>query len=167
MRRRSVIPDPFRFAVEGRSITGTIPLAELERVGDMLLDRPGEVTYVLSGEVGLDRKARLRLKASGVFPVQCQRCLGRIDWPMEIETVLELVRPGQPIPEHELENDEVDVIEATSDMDVPALVEDEIVLGLPLAPRHENCDMPRPAQGSQKESPFVTLARLQKKDGAE
>lgn len=167
MPRRSVIPDPFRFAAEGASVSGVIALTDLNRLSDVLVDTAGEVTYRLVGEFGLDRKARLRLTATGMLPVRCQRCLGGMEWPLGIEVVLELVRPGQPIPEDELENDEFDAIEAVPDLDVLALVEDEIVLAVPIAPRHESCDAPRPVKGSEKESPFASLVKLRKNDGAE
>jgi len=167
MPRRSVIPDPFKFAAEGGSVSGAIALADLRRLADVILDTSGEVVYSLSGEVGLDRKCRLRLKASGVLPMQCQRCLARMEWPLDLEVALELVRPGQSIPEEELENDEFDAIEATPDLDVRALVEDEIVLAVPIAPRHEDCDVPRPLTGVEKESPFASLVKIRKNDGAE
>ncbi|MDT3669044.1 MAG: YceD family protein [Aromatoleum sp.] len=167
MPRRSVIPDPFRFAAEGGSVSGAIALADLGRLSDVLVDTSGEVTYSLVGEFGLDRKALLRLTAAGMLPMHCQRCLGRLEWPLDVEVVLELVRPGQPIPEDELENDEFDAIEAVPDLDVLALVEDEIVLAVPIAPRHESCDAPRPVKGSEKESPFASLVKLRKNDGAE
>lgn len=167
MPRRSVIPDPFRFASEGASVSGTIALIDLGRLSDVLVDTPGEVAYSLVGEFGLDRKARLRLKAAAVLPMRCQRCLGRMDWALDIEVALELVRPGQSIPEDEIENDEFDAIEAAPDLDVLALVEDEIVLAVPIAPRHESCDALHPVKGSEKESPFASLVKLRKSDGAE
>ncbi len=167
MPRRSVIPDPFRFAAEGGSVSGAIALADLGRLSDVLVDTSGEATYSLVGEFGLGRKARLRLTAAGMLWMRCQRCLGRLEWPLDIEVVLELVRPGQSIPDDELENDEFDAIEAVPDLDVLALVEDEIVLAVPIAPRHESCDAPRPVKGSEKESPFASLVKLRKNDGAE
>lgn len=167
MPQRSVIPDPFKFAAEGRSLTGTIPLAELSRLADVLLDKTGEVQFSLVGEMGIDRKPRMRLAISGELSVRCQRCLGSMAWPLRVEALLELVRPGQPIPEDELEEDEFDAIEATPDMDVAALVEDEIVLVAPIAPRHEQCEAPRPDGGAVKESPFASLGKLRKTDSAE
>lgn len=163
MPERSVIPDPFKFAAEGQSISGGVPLANLGRLADLLVDQQGTVSYSVAGELGRDRQARLRVKASGMLPMQCQRCLGRMEWPLDIETVLELVRKGQPIPDEELENDEFDAIEATVDMDALALVEDEVVLAMPIAPRHEDCDVPHPSEGvATRESPFATLDRLRK-----
>ncbi|NMG44221.1 metal-binding protein [Aromatoleum toluvorans] len=167
MPQRSVIPDPFKFAAEGRSLTGAIPLAELSRLADVLLDKSGEVQFSLAGEMGIDRKPRMRLAITGELRVRCQRCLSSMAWPLGVDVLFELVRPGQPIPEDELEEDEFDAIEATPDMDVRALVEDEIVLAVPIAPRHEECEAPRPDGGAVKESPFASLEKLRKTDSAE
>ncbi|AYH44735.1 YceD family protein [Azoarcus sp. DN11] len=167
MPQRSVIPDPFKFAAEGRSLIGTIPLAELSRLADVLLDKSGEVQFSLVGEMGIDRKPRMQLAITGELRVRCQRCLGSMAWPLGVKVQFELVRPGQPIPEDELEEDEFDAIEATPDMDVRALVEDEIVLAVPIAPRHEQCEAPRPDGGAVKESPFASLEKLRKTDSAE
>ncbi|MCC4117839.1 YceD family protein [Aromatoleum toluclasticum] len=167
MPQRSVLPDPFKFAAEGRSLSGVIPLAELRRLGDVLLDKSGSVQFSLVGEMGVDRKPRMRLAVSGELQVRCQRCLSSMVWPLELDALFELVRPGQSIADDELEEDGFDAIEATPDMDVTAFVEDEIVLAVPIAPRHEMCEAPRPDGGAIKESPFASLEKLRKTDGAE
>lgn len=167
MSQRDVIADPFRFAAEGRKLERRVALAGLSRLADVLIDREGEVAYTLTGEFGSDRQPRLRLVASGQFHLRCQRCLGVIEWPLALESLLQLVRPGTPIPEEELEIDEFDTIEAGVDLDVTSLLEDELLLALPVAPRHENCDAPRPLGGVEKESPFAALAKLRKGDGAQ
>lgn len=166
-QRSVIIPDPFRFAAESRSLTGVVPLAEFSRLADVLQEKSGEVRFGLTGDVGIDRKPRLRLTVTGAMTLRCQRCLGAMSWPLEIDALFELVRPGQPIPEEELEEDAFDAIEATPDMDVLALVEDEIVLAVPIAPRHEDCDAPRPDGGASKESPFASLVKLRKTDSAD
>ena len=162
MSRRIVIADPLKFAVDGASLSGTVPVAELSRLASMVVDTVGTVSYELIGESGLGRSPSLRFKATVVLQLCCQRCLGALEWALDRESVLQLVRPGTPIPDEELENDEVDVIEATPDMDVLALVEDELLLAVPLAPRHDSCDPPRPLGGADKESPFAALAKLRK-----
>ena len=55
---------------------------------------------------------------------------------------------------------QVDAIELDGELDVLALVEDEILLALPIAPRHQVCDAPQPEGGTSKESPFAALASL-------
>jgi uncharacterized protein len=166
MSQRCIVSDPFRFAAEGRKISGTVPLLRLNRLADILFRSEGEVTYALSGNVGVDGKAFLRLEASGVLALQCQRCLSGLDWPLELESILHLVTPGTPIPDEELEIESFDTIEAVADMDVLALLEEEILLAVPIVPRHEDCEAPHPEGGADKESPFAALAGLRRNSGA-
>ena len=117
-------------------------------------------TTSFDGRLDVERKPQLRVTAQGVLNLRCQRCLGAIAWPLDLDVVLQPVRAGQPIPDEELENDEFDAIEVRDGLDVVGMVEDEILLALPIAPRHENCDSLRPEGGTVKESPFARLAAL-------
>jgi uncharacterized protein len=167
MSRPGIIPDPFRFAAEGRTLSRRVALADLPRLADVLLENDGQLSYELSGESGVDGVPFLRLTASAVLKLRCQRCLNALDWPLELESLLQLAMPGAPIPDEELEIEAFDTIEAVADMDVLALLEDEILLTVPIAPRHECCDAPRPTGVADKESPFAALATLRKKPGAQ
>ncbi len=166
MSQGRIIADPFRFAKESGQLAGSVPLVALGRLGDLLLDRVGDVAYTLGGEIAADGQPSLRLTATGIFRMRCQRCLGEMEWVLDLESVLRLVKPGAEIPDEELEIDEFDVIEANADMDVLALVEDEILLAVPVVPRHDSCDAPRPLGGDEKQSPFAAIAALRKQGGA-
>lgn len=155
-----VIADPFRFAAEARSLVGKVGVGALGRLADLLAGTNGEVQYRIDGDTDGQGKPRLRLVASGRLELRCQRCLDGLGWDLALESVLQPVRPGQDIPDEELEDDEVDAFEIESDLDVIGLVEDEILLALPIAPRHEQCEQPRPADGEGKKSPFAVLAGL-------
>ncbi|THF60874.1 YceD family protein [Pseudothauera rhizosphaerae] len=155
-----VIADPIRFARDARVLRGQVAVGRLGRLADQLFDASGSVAWELTGQAGEDRKPRLLLAANGTLRLRCQRCLGGLDWPLALSSRLLLVPVGQEIPEEELEDDEQDAIEAAADMDVVALLEDEILLALPIAPRHDECDVPRPEGGDSKKSPFAVLAGL-------
>lgn len=141
-------------------MAGKVPVAELGRLVDVLVGREGVVEYRIEGFVDDQARPRLRLVANGRLELRCQRCLEGMGWELALESALQPVRPGQGIPDEELEDDEVDAFEVESDLDVIALVEDEILLALPIAPRHENCAQPRPDDGSGRKSPFAVLAGL-------
>ncbi len=158
-----LIPDPFRFAAEARSIGGEVAVADLLRLSDVLSSSEGQLVWQVEGSMvegvaGVE--PRLRVSAAGQLMLGCQRCLGGLPWVLKVDTLLHPVRVGQPIPEEELEDDEVDAIEVDGELDALALVEDEILLALPIAPRHENCESPQVVGGSTKESPFAALASL-------
>ena len=165
-----VVPDPFRFAAETRSIEGELAAENLLRLSDVLASAEGVLEwrfegFMVEGAQGLE--PRLRLQVEGKLDLRCQRCLGGLEWPLRVDTLLQPVRSGQPIPEDELEDDEVDAIEIDGELDVLALLEDEILLALPIAPRHQVCAAPRPEGGASKESPFAALASLRGSPSAE
>ena len=68
--------------------------------------------------------------------------------------------PGREWPEEELEDDSFDAIEASNEMQVGSLIEDEVLLALPLSPRHDVCGLPRMKDDRQDASPFAVLRNL-------
>ena len=157
--------DPFRFAAEARTQSGEVEVAKLPRLKDSLANGNAVLSWRLEGWLESSvlsgrEEPRLKLLIDGALSLRCQRCLNGIDWQLAIATVLQPVRAGQQIPDEELEDDEVDAIEVEEGLDVMALLEEEILLALPLAPRHEKCDSPRGRNGAGEESPFAALASL-------
>ncbi|MCL2645337.1 MAG: YceD family protein [Betaproteobacteria bacterium] len=163
------IADVFKFAAGGGTLEGEVPVACLNRLTDQLAADEGVICWQLSGRPDVEGIPRLDLAVSGRLALRCQRCLGGLDWDMEIAAALLLVRVGQELPEDDLENDEVDVIEVdgSGEFDVLSLVEDEIILALPIAPRHADCGMLE-AGGTngdvRDQQPFAVLAGLRDKE---
>ncbi len=71
--------------------------------------------------------------------------------------------PADRLDEAEEDDDEMDAIEAETRLDVLALIEEELLLGLPFAPRHTEGECAPAANDlQQKASPFAVLAGLKK-----
>ena len=98
-----------------------------------------------------------------VAQVCCQRCLEGIDYPVRIRSLLELVGNEEELTQEEIEDDSKDFLTARKELDVAELVEDEIILDLPTAPRHESCVLPDAGAQPEKESPFSALRSLKDK----
>lgn len=115
--------------------------------------------FILSGEINERGKPGLRLAVTGSVRLECQRCLGEVEWPLRIETQLELA-----VAEAEMlaADDDIDRVVASHDMNVAALVEDEVILALPMVPKHERCQAAAGADGDSKPSAFQALAALKK-----
>lgn len=156
MSQRIVI-DSLAFAQEAGSLQGELPIASLTRVLDMLVDSAGCLSYRVEGRVGPRNRPQLLLKLDGVLSVCCQRCLERIVYPVEIRSVLEFVNDEEDLTQEEIEDDAKDFLPSQSEFDVVALIEDELILDLPSAPRHENCALPDIGNGTGKISPFSAL----------
>ena len=62
-----------------------------------------------------------------------------------------------------LEDDTRDFLPVERELDVVEVVEDEILLALPVAPRHEKCGLPGAADAGERINPFAKLAGLKGK----
>ena len=162
MSQRLVI-DSLVFVREGRSLQGELPVAELPRVLDMLADPAGKISYRVDGQVGSRNEAQLVLRLEGVLSLRCQRCLEGIDYPVRVNSLLELVKDEEELTQEEIEDDSKDFLVAQKELDVVELIEDEIILDLPPAPRHESCALPGGVQDVEKVSPFSVLKSLKGK----
>ena len=153
--------DSLDFARNGKEMHGEIALSELSRLGDMLAKSEGSLTYIVRGRREADREM-LQVSLQGTCTLRCQRCLGELEFPVNIVSRLWLL-PTDRLDEAKEDDDDADSIEATSQLDVLALIEDELLLGLPFAPRHPEGECVPATNGlQQKASPFAVLAGFKK-----
>lgn len=157
-----VVINSHEFVCGRRAVEGAVPLARLQRLSDLLLDLDGNLAVGLAGWQDADRVSWLRLTVTGQVSLRCQRCLGSMDWPLSIVSLLQLVAPGEAWPDEDLADDGADVIAAEAELDVLSLVEDEVLLALPIASRHPQCESPQAAGNEYGSSPFMALAALKK-----
>ena len=113
--------------------------------------------------MGERHRPQLILRVEGVLSLSCQRCLEGISYPLKLENTLEFVVDEEDLTQEEIEDDSRDFLPAQAEVDVLALIEDEIILGLPSVPRHECCALPERAREMQPASPFSVLGSLKGK----
>lgn len=154
------VVDSLELARQGRKLAGSFAVAQLRRVVDALADEVGSVAFELSGMRDEEGKNWLTLRVTGDLNLRCQRCLSSLPYPLAIDSRLMLVAPGEEWPDEELVDDGTDAIEADRELGVLLLVEDEVLLALPVAPRHDVCGLPVATEVERKPSPFAALARL-------
>ena len=152
-----------RFARDAGVLERELPVSELSRLHDLLAQVSGSVSFRLEGVKGGRGQAQLRLQAWGRLPLSCQRCLQGIDFDLEVDSLLELVPEGVELSQEELEDDTRDFLPVDGDLNVVELVEDEILLALPVAPRHEKCGLPGVAEAGERVNPFAVLGGLKGK----
>ncbi len=157
------ISDCLAFAREGRVLEGTLAVSSLERLHDLLAEVSGEIVFRLQGCKGKRGEPMLHLQATGVLPLSCQRCLEAIRFDLDIDSRLELVPEDSELSQDELEDDTRDFLPVAGALEVAELVEDEVLLALPVAPRHERCGLPGAVGVSERIAPFAALAGLKGK----
>ncbi|MFZ2972256.1 MAG: YceD family protein [Ferribacterium limneticum] len=157
------ISDAFAFARDGRVLEGTFAVVDLDRLHDLLAEIDGEVTFRLQGYKSDSGESMLHLEVSGTLSLACQRCLEAVPCDLDVDSLLELVPEGTELSQDELEDDTRDFLPVVRELDVVELVEDEILLALPVAPRHEKCGLPGAADAGERINPFAKLSGLKGK----
>lgn len=166
--------NPMAFARAGGHSAGTDPLASFARVREELAVVPSDgasVQWSADGEARVDaagqEQAWLHLQVRATLPLVCQRCLGPVDVELEARRSFRFVA-DEATAQVEDDGAEEDVLALDADLDLHQLVEDELVLEMPLLPRHAVCPVevklsvadPGFATLEEKPLPFAVLAGL-------
>ncbi|MHB0927032.1 MAG: YceD family protein [Gallionellaceae bacterium] len=161
--------DSLDFARNGQQISGEVPVAELPRLRDVLEDMQGVLRYSVQG--GVDKLSHhfLDVSVEGHCQLQCQRCLGAMEHAVRIDTRL-LLRDQASLDALDDnvaggEEEEFDSILADTHLNVLDLLEEEILLSLPIAPKHELGACQAAGGGNELEeekNPFAVLAKLKR-----
>lgn len=165
------------FAQAGAELQGQLPLSQWPRLLEeqMAGGRTPEpwVRWHLQGQMtpvtGGVARMGMALKAEVDLSMQCQRCLASVVQPVTAERDFVFV-DDEATAEAMDDASEEDVLVFSRDFDALSLVEDELILALPLVPRHEVCPQDLPAgvadeafgAASQQPHPFAALAALKK-----
>jgi uncharacterized protein len=151
--------DGLAFARTAAVLKGRLGLESLPRLA--LSGCSGSVLdFVLTGEINERGKSGLRLTVDGSVRLQCQRCLGSLEFPVQIEAQLEFASSEA---EATAADDDIERVVASRELGVAVLVEDEVLLALPMAPRHEQCSVAAGLGADAKPPAFQALAALRKR----
>lgn len=139
--------------LEGRLGVESLPRLAQSGCSGSVLD------FVLTGEINERGKPGLKLAVDGSVRLQCQRCLGSLDLPLHLEAQLEFASSEAEIT---AADDDIERVVAGREMNVVALVEDEVLLALPMVPKHEQCSAAAGLGADAEPSAFQALAALKK-----
>jgi uncharacterized protein len=109
----------------------------------------------------------LRLTVETVFPQTCQRCLGPVDVSVQVDREFRFVE-SEAVAQQQDDECEEDLLVTSREFDLATLIEDEVLMALPLVPRHETCPVKLKMVAVDKEfdaslekpNPFSVLAKL-------
>lgn len=154
--------DSVDFALNGREISGEVPVAEMSRLLDALDAPLGILSYTVRGGLNSRGDPLLEVRVEGQCRLRCQRCLSAMDYAIGVENCLVLRDQASLDALGDEEDEECDSILADKHLDVLNLLEDEILLSLPIAPKHEEgaCRMAYGESGQREDLPFAALAKL-------
>jgi len=161
MSRRSWLVDPWAFARSGESRRGELTLHDLPRLAGTVRDG-GPFFLEALGSIGADGRLYLDLAIEGGVSMECRRCLEAVRQKVRHRAVFLLWPLDKDLPDEELAEDAFDALPVGREVDLADLAEEEILLGLPLAPRHEACSLPVSEDVDGSVSPFDVLKQLKR-----
>ena len=167
------------FARETVPLTGTTLLSTLERlVQETRAQEPdSSINWQARAELRpaaastADEAVWLHLSAETTVPLTCQRCMGSVQTPLHFDQWYRFVAT-EDIAMAEDDESEEDLLVMEPQFDLLALLEDELLMALPLVPMHDECPEPPvlrvgdadvPEEAPTKPNPFAMLAQLKKK----
>ncbi|HYQ37407.1 MAG TPA: YceD family protein [Pseudomonas sp.] len=162
--------DPRKLADRAATLEGDWPLARFSRVCDLLVSDAGSVHARF--EFGRDEQGLIVMRGELEVEVQmvCQRCLEPATLPVHSEFVYAVLREGASQDSLPKSYDALEVGEEP--LDLIALVEDELLLALPIVPAHEPDACQHPAGFAaapepsvnevSRSNPFDVLAQLKR-----
>ena len=160
----AAVIDTLEFARGGQQLRGSLAVVDLQRLDDILFDTQGTLEYALRGGRDIQNRPQIEVEVEGLLHLQCQRCLGLLEYAADVTNTLLVLAADANNAEGMDDPEGPDVIEGQPELDVAALIEDEVLLSLPLAPRHTDgacrSRLETNDDAAQKPSPFAQLAAL-------
>lgn len=156
--------DAFEFCRNNGYREGVTPVAEMTRLAADCADPSGEITWSIQGGQTRQGYPSMTLSVAGTVQLACQRCLAPFSYQIDSSTMLVLGKDDADADEIEevLDDESIDVIVGSHEADIRQLLEDEALLALPQAPKHEVCPDTKLIDSlkSDKVSPFAALKSL-------
>jgi uncharacterized protein len=161
--------DPFRFAEQSLQLDGSVKIADMKRLSANLIATNDNVAVNL--RFGVDEQGITYLKGhiDAKLTLQCQRCMEAFVYGIMSNFALGVVTTldeANALPTHY-----EPALAKEGFLALRELIEDELILNLPIIPRHEpeDCKVKLPLADSgweqgQGESPFHVLESLKLKD---
>jgi uncharacterized protein len=161
-------------ALSGQEITGRNLLSHFTRLVQDLRGQSPDVAlaWTARGEMRLGASGQqepwLHLSLQTALPLVCQRCMGPVDVPVSCAREFRFVASEDEALAQDEECEE-DLLVISREFNLQELIEDELVMEVPLIPKHEECPVPVKleaadaefdAPAAAKPNPFAALSGL-------
>lgn len=156
--------DAFEFCRNGGQREGVTPVADMPRLAADCADKSGEIRWAIQGGQTRQGYPSMTLSVAGPVQLVCQRCLQPFSYEIDSSTMLVLGKDDEEADQIEeiLDDESIDVIVGSHACDIRELLEDEALLALPQAPKHDVCPDTKLLDSvkTEKVSPFAGLKNL-------
>lgn len=155
---------PGNLTPKGTVFEGVLRPGDLENLAGELASPDGELRYRVHAYLDNARRRVVSCIINGFVFLTCQKTFDAFRHEVAIDDRLVLVGSEEELPPFEEEGDREDFVVATAPLDVTGLVEEAVILSLPMVPLGPGLEPDGEAQGREPErpSPFAALAGLKR-----
>jgi len=155
---------PDRLTPKGTVFEGVFRPGDLENLAGELASPDGELRYRVHASLDSARRRVVSCIINGFVFLTCQKTFEAFRHEVAIDDRLVLVGSEEELPPFEEEGDREDFVVATAPVDVRGLVEEAVILSLPMVPRKPGLESDGEEGGQEtgKPSPFAALAGLKR-----
>lgn len=156
------VVDVWRMVSARRVFEGVLPLSAFTRLRGSLEDAAGECRFRLEFGQDAGHQAFVEVRAEAGLPLQCQRSLERYVQPVQVLQQLGLITSEaqeSALPE----SMEPLLVPEGGEMNPAELIEDELILALPVVPINPESTLPEDTwvrEDDDKPNPFAVLGTL-------
>lgn len=131
------------FTEKSRCWEGNTMVGDFERLAQEFVNPQAVLQYRVCGGQDPRGRPRLHCRVQADVEVLCQRCLKPLGVAVESDRLLYLAASEAEADRLDavLADEEVDVMVAGQTMDLAGVIEDEVLLSLPIVPMHADCGM--------------------------
>ena len=155
--------DVWRMVAAKRRFEGKLPLSAFKRLRDSLVDTEGECSFELEFGRDAGNQPYAEVRAEAELPLMCQRTLERYLHRVRLVQQLGLISSEA---QEDALPEQMEPLLVPEGGEIPAidLVEDELILALPVVPINPDSELPsqewHEEAEEEQQNPFGVLARL-------
>jgi uncharacterized protein len=151
--------DNVDFAKKEQSLSGTVDAAKWKRASEMFEAISGNIHYSITGLVDQKNKPILKLVIYGKITTLCQNCLEKMDIDVDYHNSIPVYYTESDMDNALFGNESEysDGVLADAHFDIENFIEDELIMLLPIAPKHDACNTI--TYQDKPDSPFSVLIK--------
>ncbi|WP_277074728.1 YceD family protein [Simonsiella muelleri] len=160
-----ILIDPQAFATQSETLQGKVSLQDLDKRiwSPDIADTATDIHYAITGGVDRWQRLFLDLTVSGSLKLNCQRCMQPTEFLLDEQVHIVLFHHEQDLDDAMIADEELEGMVLENELDIFTLLEDQILMALPISPKHEQCGNNQLDKINQdKPNPFAVLAGLKK-----
>lgn len=169
---KPLLVDVLEFARLGQAYTGALPLSAMPRLATMLNSTDGKLTFTYRGHVDAQGRPAGTLALDATLNLTCNHCDKSVAFKLATRREYYFVHDEEALAAIAIDAAAEEPLIGDTRFDLGALVEEETMLSLPIAPRHDACQREieaaaaAPRDDSAREpGPFAALTALRARQG--